>query len=634
MTLGRILSLISLCFFPAFLTGQIEYAEVATASGIVFSYSSPSYMGGGAAFFDFDNDGDDDIWIAGGLGQDLLYENDGNGNFSVVGPITGLEITNNVVTTGVITGDLDNDGYRDVLVTPHVGQQPLLFKNNGDGTFVNAAQFAGLGAYEAQTHAAAMGDVNGDGLLDIYMATYIDQITNIYDSAGLVVGFDHHCFQNLLFLNNGDWTFTEIGADYGVNDSGCALATMFTDYDQDADPDILVANDFGAWITPNQLYQNDFPSDTFSNISQPSGMDVGIYGMGIAVGDYDRDSDLDYYITNLGRNVLLENQNEGRFEDKTTQTGTEDTYMLDSLLAVGWGTAFMDIDNDADLDLFVCNGYVPAAGFIANPEENKNRLFLNDGNATGTGYRFTEEALNSGLADEGRGRGFAYSDYDNDGDLDLLVVNVNQHTSGDPIQNVLLYRNDTSNDNNWLKVRLEGVVSNRDGFGATIRIVVGSQAWVHDYNGGFGSHNSQHGTTAHFGLKEAEIVDSLIVFWPSGILDQFTNISANQMVSIQENGTLTGAEEILEEEIELQAFPNPFSEELHIQFRLSKREKVEIDMFDLLGRKVETVSKDWFPAGTHVVDWKPSESVKLTSWFALRFKSDNQIITQNVLYVN
>ena len=124
----------------------------------------------------------------------------------------------------------------------------------------------------------------------------------------------------------------------------------------DADPDLIVANDFGAWVTPNALFQNEIPADTFLNVSEPSGMDVGIYGMGIATGDYDRDLDLDYYITNLGRNVLLENQDKIVFTDKTTEAGVEDEYM-DSLLATGWGTAFLDMDNDADLDLFVCNGY-------------------------------------------------------------------------------------------------------------------------------------------------------------------------------------------------------------------------------------------------------------------------------------
>ena len=634
MTLGKYLLIFGLSGISFLTKAQIECTEVTLDAGIDFVYSAPTYMGGGAAFFDYDNDGDDDLWIAGGVNRDVLYENDGSGQFSEIGEAAGLNAANNMVSSGVITGDLDNDGYRDVLVTPHVGQHPLLFKNNGDGTFTEISEAAGLATYNLQTHAAAMGDINKDGFLDIYLATYIENINNVYDGNGIVVGFDHDCFDNLLFINNGDWTFTELAETYGVKNGGCALATMFTDYNQDTDADILIANDFGAWITPNALYQNDYPDNTFSDIGQVSGMDVGIYGMGIAVGDYDRDLDLDYYITNLGHNVLMDNQNDGTFTDRSIETGTDDTYMLDSLLAVGWGTAFMDMDNDADLDLFVCNGFVPAAPFILNTEQNKNRLFINDGNETGTGFNFTEVAINSELDNEGRGRGFAYSDYDNDGDLDLLVINVNQHTSNDPIENVLLFRNDSGNENNWLQVDLEGITSNRDAFGAVIKIVVGDHAWLHDYNGGYGSHNSQHGSIAHFGLHEAEIVDSLIVTWPSGTQSHFADIDANQKIKITEDGILTNTQVVQEETLVLQTFPNPFTEELHIQFQLSKREKVEIEVFDLLGRKVDNLFNESLSAGIHQINWKPSPALEGNHCFVLRLKSNHQIITKNLIQIH
>ena len=624
----RYLSLLFFLMTFQAVIAQINCTEITSEAGIDYHFSSVTYMGGGAAFFDMDNDGDDDIWIAGGVERDVLYENDGSGNFTEIGETAGLNATIGHVNSGIITGDLDNDGFRDVMTLPHIGHAPYLFKNNGDGTFTEISETAGLSDFKAQSHAAAMGDVNLDGYLDIYVATYVETINNINDGMGNTIGFDHDCFDNLLFINNGDWTFTEMGNEYSVKNGGCALATTFTDYDNDNDPDLMIANDFGAWIAPNALYQNEHPNNQFSDISQSSGANPAIYGMGIAVGDYDRDLDLDYYITNLGRNVLLDNKNDGTFEDKTTEKGVEDT-MMDSLLATGWGTAFIDMDNDLDLDLFVCNGYVPAADFIKDSKQNRNRLFLNDG----TGFNFSETAFDSGLDDPGRGRGFAYSDYDNDGDLDILVINVNLHTGAEPIDKVLLFRNDSGQEKKWLKVNLEGITNNRDGFGSTMKIVVGGFSWIHDYNGGFGSHASQHSSTAHFGLGDFEMVDSLIITWPGGEQNHFTDISSNQTIKIKEDGTLTDTKELenFDKKIQLTAFPNPFSNQTQIRFQLPTSGEIELDIFDSLGRKIEQINKGWMIEGVHLLNWNLNENLTSSNWYLIRLKIDNQIITKKII---
>ncbi len=610
---------------------QIPCTEVTSAVGIDHYYFSVSYMGGGTAFFDFDNDGDEDLWIAGGINQDVLYENDGNGAFIEIGESAGLEATNGHITSGVVTADLDNDGYRDVILTGHIGMSPLLFKNNGDGTFSEISESAGLSEYEAQCFAAACGDVNQDGYLDIYFATYIDEVQLIYDGTGAVIGFDHDCFDNFLFINNGDWTFTEMATEYGLKNGGCALASTFTDFDQDADADLLIANDFGEWITPNALYENIDPNNPFPNISEMTGMDVGVYGMGIATGDYDQDQDLDYYITNLGRNVLLENQGNHTFLDQTTETGVEDSH-VDSLLATGWGTAFMDVDNDSDLDLFVCNGYVPSALFIDNNPQNRNRLFINNGNINGTGYAFEETAFASGLDDSGKGRGFSYADYDNDGDLDMFVVNNNKQTTSDPIEKVLLFRNDLDNNHNWLKVKLEGTTSNRDAFGSSIKIILADKSWIHDYNGGYGSHTSQHSSIAHFGLGEHEIVDSLIVTWPGGGQHVFTDLTVNQMICISENGTFTDTEEPIsqKEVMQLSAFPNPFNNQTQIQFYLPHRDQIKIDIYDAIGRKIESINPKWYEAGKHQIEWKNNRSND--TWYFIQVQTKDEMASLKLIY--
>ena len=620
---------------------QFSCTDMTSAAGIDHHYLAVALTtGGGAAFFDLENDGDDDIWINGGLQMDALYKNNGDGTFTNIAMEAGIWATQFTVTTGVMTGDLDNDGFRDVLVLTYIGQPLILYKNNGDGTFSEVTPFTGpngLGSVMAQSFAAAFGDVNLDGYLDIYIGTYVEHDHLIYGPNGSVAGFDHECYENWLFINNGDWTFTESGAAYGVNNNGCTLATTFSDFDLDADPDILVVNDFGEWVTPNTLFQNEYPLDTFFNIGQPSGMDAGIYGMGIATGDYDQDMDIDYYHTNIARNVLMANQGNAVFTDLTAEAGVEDIYM-DSLFTAGWGTAFMDVDNDTDLDLFVCNGYIPAASFIANSLQNRNRLFINDGNATGTGYQFTESAQSAGLDDPGRGRGFAYSDIDNDGDLDMLVINANRQATSDPIQKVKLFRNDLVTDDNWLNIKLVGVTNNRDAFGATIKIRVGDRSWVHDYNGGFGTHASQNSSIAHFGLSDASKADSLIVTWPGGAQTILTNIRANQWLTIPEDLVITKTAEPANipdyEKIKLTASPNPFSDKTTIRFQLENDGFTEVEIFDALGVKSYQLLRAWLPAGPHSIEYQVINKEAAYGWSFIRLIQDGHIATLKIMHSN
>lgn len=607
---GKITKWIGLLHLQVCLVGglwcQMQFSEYTREAGIDHHYLSVNEIGGGAAFFDMDNDGDQDLWISGGLNWDKLYENDGTGHFKDISWEAGVPVTKNYVTTGVITGDLNNDGFKDVLLLTHTGFPNVLLRNNGNKTFSNITQSSGLGAYLAYNVSAALGDVNGDGYLDIYAAHYIERPALLYNATrDTVLGFQHQCHSNKLFLNNGNLTFTEVTNSYNADDTGCALAVAFTDVDADHDPDIIISNDFGAWITPNALLQNQYPEPSFRNISQNTGTDTEIYGMGIAIGDYDNDLDLDYYLTNLGRNVLLQNQGTGQFRDHASAAGITDTYQADSLLAVGWGTAFADFDNDADLDLYVVNGHIPAAPFINNGKANPNRLFENDG----AGH-FSQIHLAEALQSPGRGRGLTCADIDGDGDLDFLVVNVNRQATSDTIQKVQLFRNELQSNHHWTAITLQTDSYNRDGIGSKIYIRTSEGQYLQEVNGGYGTHASQHSSIAHFGLGTASMIDSLIVVWPDGKKQVHTNIAANQPITIIEaDPLLTSATGVpVRENLLLRCYPNPFAQEVHISYASPLQSRTELHIFDSFGRLLFSRRDNPNSTQQQTLQWQPPHS--------------------------
>ncbi len=589
------------------------FTDVSLDAGIDFLVDEQSYMGGGAAFFDYDNDGLLDIYITGGEDLDRLYKNEGDGTFSNQTLAAGFDSTSTFFSHGVTTGDIDNDGFREIFITSwdynfqSAYARNYLYYNNGDGTFSDITTSAGMHLDSAWSTSATFGDFNLDGYLDLYVTNYVEQVGFIRDTAGNgnINGFAHICFPDLLYFNNGDNTFTNKSIDYDITDLGCGLAVAATNYNNDDHIDIMLANDFGEFIVPNKLYQGP----DLTEVSATTGTDIGLYGMGIAIGDYDEDDDLDYYISNLGRNVLLQNQGDGTFIDNTTFAGIENT-AVDTLLVTSWGTAFFDYDNDTYLDLFVNNGFIPAADFIATTYTDPNKLYRNNGDGT-----FSDLADSLGLGDVNVGRGFAQADYDNDGDLDMIIVNLNRFVTMDP--HVTLYRNDLNNGSNYIKFELTGVLANRDAFGAHLRVHADGRTFLREVGGG-SSHASQNTSIVHVGLGVIDMVDSVSVQWPGGRTQKLcSNLSINTLHQILEDTSALMAAPCFDpstsvvglsfEGLGLTTVPNPFTRNTAIQYRLREAASVRLSVQDVLGREVALLQEENLQAGAQSVLFSPGE---------------------------
>lgn len=539
---------------------RITFTDVTDRSGITFRHFSghrttqlPEDMGSGAAWADYDNDGWLDLFVVNQAGpltlsadevrsssaRSALYRNNGDGTFTDVSASAGIDYRSHGM--GAAWGDYDNDGWPDLVVSSY-GENEL-FRNNGDGTFERRSEQSGIGAYQGFWTGVSWGDFDRDGLLDLYVAGYVkySDLGKMPPSLQYDVeappSLNPSAFapeRNLLYRNNGDGTFTEMAYQAGVaNPRGRSLAAAWVDLDADGWPDLYVAND----VSDNALFRN-LGNGLFEEVSLAARVADYRGAMGIAVGDWDGDADVDLFVTHwiAQENALYNNMRTQRLEldlprARTLQFMDEaDRYGLGQIALdyVGWGTSFFDYDNDGSLDLFVVNGST-----LQEDDDPRllvgmrDQLFWNRNAEEG----FYDVSAVSGqyFATESVGRGAAFGDYDNDGDTDVFVVNNGGRA--------VLLRNDGGNTNRWLKIRLEGRQSNRSAIGAKLRLVAGPTVQIREV-GSQSSYLSQNSLIAHFGLGSRAQADTLEIVWPSGLREILTNVAADQTLHLVE-GTST-----------------------------------------------------------------------------------------------
>ena len=526
---------------------RVQFVDVAEEVGVVAQNvsgdSEQTYlvdsMMGGSAFFDYDQDGDLDLYILNGskvVGfpdqehpRNTFYKNE-QGKF--VDATDEANLGDAGWGMGCAVGDYDNDGDLDIYITNY--GRNVLYANQGDGTFIDVTEYAQVGDERFGTGCAFL-DYDGDGYLDLYVANYVDfehflQTTpnKSYMWKGLRVHFGPRGMKgsgDILYRNRGDGTFSDVTVEAQVVDQDklYGMGVIGGDYDRDGDVDIYVANDTGA----NFLYQNQ-GDGTFVDIGWMIGAAYGESGeaqgcMGIAYGDYDNDLYQDILVTNFWEqtNTLYHNDRGTFFSDLSFDAGVG----KESFQFLAWGTEFFDYDNDGDKDLFVANGHLFPQLDRANlgtSYAQTNQLFENLGDGT---FAEVSQLSGKGLKIKKVSRGASFGDYDDDGDLDIFVLNLNDRPT--------LLRNDGGNENNWLMVKTIGTASNRDGIGARIEVRSGKLTQSAEIRSG-ASYLSHNDLRAHFGLGQREAIDSLVVRWPSGLEERFENLSANRLVVLQE----------------------------------------------------------------------------------------------------
>ncbi len=493
----------------------------------------------GAAWFDFDIDGDLDLFLPNGKNStNALFRNNADGTFSNIAKDAGVE--NGLGNSAAVAADFDNDGWPDLFLTGEGGslqgtaQAPLhLFRNTRDGKFEDVTPGSGLQA--PPTHlAASAADIDNDGLVDIFISA----------PGSLALKVNH---QNRMYRNLGNFRFEDVSAQSGLNTQLGACATMFADYDNDGWQDLFVAtcNDKLIRNTPLELFRNN-GDGTFTERAQQAGLARGGLWMGLCGSDYDRDGDFDIFVTNTGpasgggqAHALWRNNGNGTFTDVALFAGVAD-------LRFGWGCTFSDFDNDGLDDLFftgslvsVCPPQAPAIqgsaclalNLIGPGLGNRGSLLFNDGkgrfvNHSGSLPVNMERMYSSGVA---------AGDFDNDGATDLVIavegVPAIGNVAATPAQPVLL-RNEGSG-NNWLDVKLLGRGLNRSAIGARVTLSSGDETQIKEIRAGSG-HLSQHSQVLHFGLGANGVADTLNIRWPDGTEEVLSEVDVNRTLNVEQ----------------------------------------------------------------------------------------------------
>jgi hypothetical protein len=521
----------------------IRLTDVTDQTGITFCHnhggSGQGYivegMVAGVALLDYDGDGLIDVYFLNGSAlqgtvlesppHNSLYRNNGDWTFTDVTDEAG--VGDKGFGLGVTAGDYDNDGDQDLYLN-NFGPN-VLYRNNGDRTFTDVTDQAGVGNGDKVGAGTCFLDIEGDGDSDLYVSNYVN--FTYENHVPILIGGERYqagpqYYQpvpDTLFRNNGDGTFTDISGPSGIGAvAGPGMATVSFDFDDDGDQDVYVCHD-GA---PNFLFQND-GSGKFEEVGLFAGVAYDFYGkenssMGVDCGDYDNDGRLDLFMTDYQAEmpVLYRNLGGGLFEDATSAARISN----DLFPHVNWGTGLVDFDNDGDRDLFIACGHFDRIEKIDDRTALRipNFVLMNTGDGK---FVDVSDVCGDGLAVVESSRGIGLDDLDNDGDIDVIVLNSHAPPT--------ILRNESEDDNHWLQLQLEGVTCNHDAVGARVRVVVGDLAQVAQVHSGRG-YQGHFGTRLHFGLGGHDRVDRIEVRWPGGEEEIFSGVSGDQLVSLKQ----------------------------------------------------------------------------------------------------
>ena len=552
----------SLCLLSSPSAQPWRFADVTAGAGLGYEHgftiarvSVRRMLLAGVAAGDYDNDGWVDLYaIRGDIGPNLLFRNTHDGRFEEVGAAAGVAV-DGAIESGALFADFDGDGWLDLFVGGMEDTPNRLFRNAGDGTFVDATASSGL-VMNLDTFSATAGDYDRDGDLDLFLAHWDVPMQ------------DSH-----LWRNDGAGSFVCVDATAGLHDLGngtrdFSFTGNFADIDADGWPDLLVAGDFGA----SRAFVNA-RDGTFRDATTPVISDEN--GMGAAIGDYDNDGDVDWFVSSIWEdslrsgdawgitgNRMYRNRGDGSFEDVTDDAGVRRGFW-------GWGSAFADFNNDGHLDLYHVNGYPFEDDFFLN---DPARLFVSAGDGT-----FVERSAELGADLTGQGRGIVCFDFDRDGDLDIFVAN--------HFQAPVLLRNDGGNAQHYLSLVLRGAKPNPQAIGARVRVEAGGTAQLREVSAG-NNYLSQNPADIHVGLGDASRADRVTIDWPDGTVTVVEDVAADQRLVVDHPGRRSGPPPDGRTLRILGSHPNPFTNETVVRLDAAGSASVTTTVYDVSGRRI------------------------------------------------
>lgn len=565
-------TLLIFCALNIGFTQSLKFTEVSQSAGINFMHdyqieNDPVMLKvtAGVAVGDYDNDGFPDIYVeTGDVGNNLFYKNKGDGTFIEIGEQMGLNLPNFLGSCPFFV-DYDNDGFKDLFIGSLDSQNIRIFKNLDGLEFEELDNSSVLNCH-ALTYSFCAGDYNKDGFLDLFLTHWLEE------------NAPTHIWKN---QTNGSFINVDDALDFSnpFPTQDFTFAGNFTDFNNDGWPDLLIASDFGT----SQVWVND-GGENFRHTTDTMVINDE-NGMGAAIGDYNNDGLLDWFVSSIydsdgvtegnwgaSGSRLYKNIGDNKFEEVTNESGLRNG-------SWGWGSSFADFNNDGFLDIIHTNGWPKgSAQFYADSV----RLFLSNQDGT-----FKEVSEECGLLDTKQGRGLSVLDYDQDGDLDVFINNYRDTPS--------LWRNDLASESNFIAINLlpkTGITA----IGAKVHLYANGQQQFRELRCGT-NYNSQNPLQLHFGLGQVNWVDSIIVQWPDNSLQKYYQVSGNQFLTIDQNLELVDNTEVI-------IFPNPFNDWLKIRFRSEGSNDIKVRLFDVKGSLVFENSSYTYKSNSYYFNWE------------------------------